>query len=134
MVDIVRCPYCVLADNFRPMLPKADGLFVCQKCGHAVVRGNRDFKCSCQKCQGLKMPRCEVVEMANLSDEVGYPCGKRSGQNCSDCGIRICEAHVEMCDVCHDVFCPSCLSFHLAQAQPPEPATAERERRERNSA
>jgi hypothetical protein len=42
--------------------------------------------------------------------------------------------HAETCPICRDVFCPSCLSFHQAQASHPKPATAERERRERRSA
>jgi hypothetical protein len=90
MAEIVRCPYCVLADNFRPMLPKPEGLFVCQKCGHAVVLGNREFKCFCQKCQELKMRRrCAVVEIANLSDAVGYPCAKRASQQWRACEGRV---------------------------------------------
>jgi hypothetical protein len=31
--QIVRCPYCILGDDFRPMLPKPGGWFICQKCG-----------------------------------------------------------------------------------------------------
>jgi hypothetical protein len=135
MADIVRCPYCVLADHFRPMLPKEGGVFRCQKCGHAVVPGNRDFKCHCQKCQELKMQRrCEVVEMASLSDAGGYPCSKRSSQRCSDCGVATCDAHTETCETCGDVFCPSCLSFHKAQARHPKPAGGERKGQERKSA
>lgn len=47
---IVRCPYCVLGDNFRPMLAKDGGWFVCQKCGHSAMPGKPDFECYCQKC------------------------------------------------------------------------------------
>ena len=50
MTEIVRCPYCVLGNGFRPMLPKQDGWFICQKCGHTVMPSNPDFKCFCQKC------------------------------------------------------------------------------------
>jgi len=50
---IVRCPYCVLADDFRPMLPKREGFFICQKCGHTVKPEAPNFKCFCQKCGEL---------------------------------------------------------------------------------
>lgn len=53
MVLIVRCPYCVLGDNLRPMLPKAEGLFVCQRCGHIKQPADPDFRCFCQKCVEL---------------------------------------------------------------------------------
>jgi len=51
--QIVRCPYCILGDDFRPMLPKPGGWFICQKCGHTAQPGDPDFKCFCQKCGGL---------------------------------------------------------------------------------
>jgi hypothetical protein len=52
--QIVRCPYCVLGDDLRPMLPKPGGWFICQNCGHTVTPWNLDYKCSCQKCEELK--------------------------------------------------------------------------------
>jgi hypothetical protein len=53
--EIVRCPYCVLADEFRPMLRVRGGWFFCEKCGHAVVPGNIEFRCHCQKCVELTL-------------------------------------------------------------------------------
>jgi hypothetical protein len=47
---IVRCPYCVLADDFRPMLERP-GWFICQQCGHTILRHDPDFKCRCQNCE-----------------------------------------------------------------------------------
>jgi len=64
MMQIVRCPYCVLGDDLRPMLPKMGGMFICQKCGHAVVPGNRAFKCSCQKCLELGIAWGELSNAA----------------------------------------------------------------------
>jgi hypothetical protein len=52
--QIVRCHYCILGDDFRPMLPKPGGWFICQKCGHTVEPGDPDFGCFCQKCRELK--------------------------------------------------------------------------------
>jgi hypothetical protein len=46
--QIVRCPYCVLS-----MLPKRNGWFVCQKCGHSTNLENRFYKCPCQSCREL---------------------------------------------------------------------------------
>ena len=50
MAEIVRCPYCVLDDHFRPMLSKREGWFICSKCGHTAIPENPEFKCFCQKC------------------------------------------------------------------------------------
>jgi hypothetical protein len=51
--EIVRCPYCVLGEDFRPMLPRPEGWFICRKCGHTLIPESPDFKCSCQKCNEL---------------------------------------------------------------------------------
>jgi DNA-directed RNA polymerase subunit RPC12/RpoP len=50
----VRCPYCVLGYEFRSMLPKPEGFFICLKCGHTVKPGDPDFRCFCQKCGELR--------------------------------------------------------------------------------
>jgi len=47
--EIVRCPYCVLSDGFRPMLQRPSW-FVCEQCFHVVIPDDPDFKCSCQRC------------------------------------------------------------------------------------
>ena len=52
--QVVRCPYCVLGDQFRPLMPKPGGFFICPTCGHKVKPGDPDFKCLCQKCGELK--------------------------------------------------------------------------------
>jgi hypothetical protein len=51
--SIVRCPYCVLGDDFRPMLPKQEGWFICVKCGHTATLEKPDYKCRCEKCEEL---------------------------------------------------------------------------------
>jgi hypothetical protein len=48
--QIVSCPYCVLGEGFRPMLPRSGGWFVCLKCAHIAAPENPEFKCFCQKC------------------------------------------------------------------------------------
>jgi hypothetical protein len=55
--SIVRCPYCVLGDDFRPMLPKQEGWFICVKCGHTATLEKPDYKCRCEKCEELNRPR-----------------------------------------------------------------------------
>lgn len=52
--QIVRCPYCILGDDFRPMLHKPEGWFICQKCGHASIPGDQQFTCNCENCEDLK--------------------------------------------------------------------------------
>jgi len=51
--QIMRCPYCILGDNFRPMLPRPEGWFICQKCGHTSMPNDPTFKCFCKKCGEL---------------------------------------------------------------------------------
>src|SRR5213080_3851934 len=88
-------------------------------------------KCICTTESPGPMPeRCEVVEMRNLADAVGYPCSRTASKECSDCGIQLCEDHVEACGGCHAVFCPSCLTFH----QDTKPASADHGVRERKRA
>jgi hypothetical protein len=53
MAEIVRCPYCVQDEHFKPMLRRPDGLFVCNKCGHTAMPVKPEFKCFCQKCGEL---------------------------------------------------------------------------------
>src|SRR5437667_1730846 len=50
-----------------------------------------------------------------LADVVGYSCSRTASKECSDCGSELCESHTETCGICHSIFCPSCLSFHLVQ-------------------
>jgi hypothetical protein len=50
----VRCPYCVVGDNFKWMLSRPEGWFLCPKCGHTVKPGDLQFKCSCRKCTEMK--------------------------------------------------------------------------------
>jgi hypothetical protein len=52
MAEVVRCPYCVLDDDFRPPLQRPPW-FICEQCGHVVIPEDRDFKCSCRKCLEL---------------------------------------------------------------------------------
>jgi hypothetical protein len=51
--QVLRCPYCVLGDDFRPMLRKLEGWFMCSKCGHTSNPRKRHYKCSCRKCEEL---------------------------------------------------------------------------------
>jgi hypothetical protein len=52
-VRILRCPYCVLGNDFRPMLRKREGWFICSKCGHRANPGLAHFTCCCKKCEKL---------------------------------------------------------------------------------
>jgi hypothetical protein len=51
--QVVRCQYGVLGDQFRPMLPRGQGRFICDKCGHTAIPGKPDYKCRCEKCEEL---------------------------------------------------------------------------------
>jgi len=51
--QMVRCPYCFFFDQFRPMVERPSW-FVCEQCGHVLLRGDPDFKCACDRCMQLK--------------------------------------------------------------------------------
>ena len=48
--DIERCPYCVDADDFIPMVERP-GWYICEHCGHTILRDDPDFKCRCRNCE-----------------------------------------------------------------------------------
>jgi len=77
------------------------------------------------------MNLCVVVEVRNSADADGFPCRRTASKECFDCGTELCDEHAEMCAKCHAIFCPACLSLHIANH--PKPAAAER-RRERRTA
>ena len=52
---------------------------------------------------------CEIIEVRNSADVVGYLCSGAASKECSDCGIQLCESHTERCGICHSIF----LSFLL---------------------
>ena len=36
-MTVVRCPYCVSDDEFRQMIARSDGRFICNRCGHSAI-------------------------------------------------------------------------------------------------
>src|SRR6266567_3534237 len=74
-------------------------------CNFDLFRGRVVYK------TGSSLPmreHCEIVEMRNSADAVGYSCSRTASTQCSDCGTELCESHTESCSACHSVFCPSC--------------------------
>src|SRR2546430_6264074 len=63
----------------------------------------------------LHVGSCEIVEMRDSADAVGYSCSRTARTECFDCGSSLCESHTETCGICNGIFCPSCLSFHSVQ-------------------
>lgn len=53
MREIVRCPYCIMGIEFRPMVAHVDGRYICGKCGHTVFPSKPEYKCQCFKCLTL---------------------------------------------------------------------------------
>jgi len=48
--QVVRCPYCVVGDHLRLMVPRPGGWFICYKCVHTVKPSDPNFRCFCQGC------------------------------------------------------------------------------------
>src|SRR5438132_3968736 len=64
------------------------------------------------------MSHCEVVELRNSADAVGYSCSRTASTQCSGCGSELCESHAETCGACSSIF-PSCFFFHRAPHSKP---------------
>ena len=55
MVKEPRCPYCVLNDDFMLMsATRRGGRFVCVKCGHVAIPGDKIFQCLCSHCDAMR--------------------------------------------------------------------------------
>jgi len=61
MVKEPRCPYCVLIDDFMLMSATKDGRFVCVKCGHVAIPGDRIFQYLCSHCDATAKSRWWTV-------------------------------------------------------------------------
>ena len=48
--EIVRCPYCVLGSDFRPMFRRPSNSFVCAGCGHVSSPEDPHLRCTCRRC------------------------------------------------------------------------------------
>jgi hypothetical protein len=55
--EIIRCPYCVLGSEFRPMVQSnlwsPNESFLCLNCGHAATPADPYAKCACSRCLEL---------------------------------------------------------------------------------
>ena len=70
MVDtVVRCPYCVLENEFRPMLPMAQGKYGCASCGHLCAPTDGAFRCLCVRCAPMNVliKRLHALEGAHAA-------------------------------------------------------------------
>jgi hypothetical protein len=47
---IIRCRYCRVGNEFRPMVTRAEGWLQCESCGHNAMPLDPEFKCVCSKC------------------------------------------------------------------------------------
>ena len=64
---VVRCPYCVLGKEFRPMLrDPGKKRFVCVGCGHTKMPSAGHSTCHCPKCRHMSRvaTRCRESEVA----------------------------------------------------------------------
>ena len=48
--SIIRCPYCRVENEFRPMRMRAEGWSQCESCGHNEMPLDPEFRCVCSKC------------------------------------------------------------------------------------
>ena len=47
---IIRCPYCKVESEFRPLTERIEGWFRCESGGHNAMPSDSEFKCACSKC------------------------------------------------------------------------------------
>ena len=60
----------------------------------------------------LHVGSCEIVEIRDSADAVGYSGPRTANAECSDCGSELCESHTETCAASVTVYsvlraCPS---------------------------
>lgn len=79
------------------------------------------------------MSYCGVEEVRSLEDALGATCGRSGTTRCTDCGIWLCSAHAGQCNLCREIFCPSCVSFHENEHAKPAAAGRVGEHRRRSA-
>ena len=74
--EIVRCPYCVMGSEFRPMLrrPRTKG-FSCVSCGHVAMPDDPYLKCHCPRCRDMNRiaSRCRTSADLRRRDTSDVP-------------------------------------------------------------
>ena len=68
--EIIRCPYCVLGGEFRPMFRKTKKCFGCVSCGHTATAEQGYSKCSCLRCRQMT----RVASRRRISDDQADVC------------------------------------------------------------
>jgi len=53
---LLRCAYCRLGNEFRPLIIRAEGWLQCECCGHNAMPLDLEFKCKCASCEGHTSP------------------------------------------------------------------------------
>jgi len=53
---MLRCAYCWLWNDFRPMIMRAEGWLQCESCGHNAMPLDPEFRCTCANCEGRTSP------------------------------------------------------------------------------
>jgi hypothetical protein len=74
--EIVRCPYCVMGSEFRPMLRRSRKKgFVCVICGHLATPADPYLKCPCSQCRAVKRiaNRCRTSEDLHRRQTLDLP-------------------------------------------------------------
>ena len=74
---VVRCPYCVLGEGFRPMVAHLDERFICSKCGHLANPRDKDFRCSCPECFHLSTFKNPTQHRQGFRDDNPTYCHQR---------------------------------------------------------
>ena len=59
------------------------------------------------------MSDCEIVLVRGVDDADGNLRGRNATAECCDCGTKVCDLHIEECDLCHETYCSICFAFHM---------------------
>ena len=66
---------------------------------------------------------CGVVEVGGVHNGDGMVCGRDAKLPASIAELHFACPHAERCELCSEMFCRPCLSFH--QAEHPKPAQSD---------
>jgi Zn ribbon nucleic-acid-binding protein len=68
---VIRCPYCVSGDEFRPMFRHhGKKIFICVGCGHRTLPGAIYSACQCPKCRSMNRAATRCRESQELRPHV----------------------------------------------------------------
>jgi hypothetical protein len=126
---LTSVPVRVLTMSTQPLHPEKDQHALSQTEGSwRILAREAAEERDPQKLWEIISALTKALEEANGSGPPGCETNALALKQCSDCGLNAGAVH-EKCAFCSEIFCPSCLPFHLADHAKPSKGQREKNRR-----